>query len=53
MRFCGSYQHSGSVNCSVKLHASTSQFLLDSDYTVAVQQHYECIVAIASKIFIG
>jgi len=29
------YQRSGSLNCTVQLHASTSQFLLDIDQLIA------------------
>ena len=29
------YQRSGSLNCAVQLHASTSQFLLDIDQLIA------------------
>ena len=53
-------EHIGSPNCTVQLHASTSQPLLDIDKLIAeleessycIQQHYECIVAIACN-FIG
>jgi len=29
------YQRSGSLNCTIQLHASTSQFLLDLDQLIA------------------
>ena len=55
------YQRSGSLNSAVHLRASTSQVLLDIDQLIAeleksqslycIQQHYECIVAIACRIF--
>jgi len=41
MRFCGSYQHGGSVNCTDKLHASTSQFLLDIEKLIAELEESE------------